>query len=255
MNSSRNRTRLEELIQSQQTYLRTRSANRSILIANIIDNITRLSQLVEHEIALDVQATNTLNALTQQLGGASNSSSNNINSNLNNQNSFSDLFSHIGPTRYYTFDLNNVDLTSLLDGRGGSSSTRGLTDEEYQRITQTITYDASINIDDSRCPITLQNFNQGQEVAQIRNCQHTFSPSALRQWFNSHQTCPVCRNNVLSSNRSNSNNNSSGSNDNNGNANGRRGGGDRDNGSSRTLRNQTNLISTLLSGIVDDLYR
>lgn len=250
MNSNRNQATLEELIQNQQTHLRTRSASRSVLVANIIDNITRLSQIIEHEIALDVQSTNALRILTQQLGNGSSSSSNNIN---NAHNSFSDLFSQVGPTRYYTFDLNNVDLIALLDGARGASSTRGLTDEEYQRITQTITYDASINIDDSRCPITLQNFNQGQEVAQIRICQHTFSPTALREWFNGHQTCPVCRSNVLSSNRSN--NNSGGANDNNnGNANGRRGGGG-DNSSTRSLRTQTNLISTLLSGIMDDLSR
>lgn len=44
-----------------------------------------------------------------------------------------------------------------------------------------------------RCPITLDNFNNGEIVTRIRSCGHTFQSAAIINWFNSNVRCPVCR--------------------------------------------------------------
>jgi hypothetical protein len=44
-----------------------------------------------------------------------------------------------------------------------------------------------------RCPITLENFHDGDTVTRIRRCGHTFQNAAITNWFNSNVRCPVCR--------------------------------------------------------------
>ena len=45
----------------------------------------------------------------------------------------------------------------------------------------------------SRCPITLEEFTDGETVTRIRHCGHTFQETAITNWFNSNVRCPVCR--------------------------------------------------------------
>lgn len=49
-----------------------------------------------------------------------------------------------------------------------------------------------ININ-SECPITQNNFLNGEEVIRIRHCNHIFEPNALMRWFAEHVRCPLCR--------------------------------------------------------------
>jgi hypothetical protein len=47
------------------------------------------------------------------------------------------------------------------------------------------------------CPITLEDIRLGNPVLRINRCGHVFSQTALRRWFRSNNTCPVCRTEVL----------------------------------------------------------
>lgn len=67
----------------------------------------------------------------------------------------------------------------------------GLTDAEIAAETQTVQYDASMNID--RCPITWDRFVEGQNVMRINRCGHFFDENAIIEWFLTHDSCPVCR--------------------------------------------------------------
>lgn len=73
----------------------------------------------------------------------------------------------------------------------------GLTDHQVELLTRTIVYDASLN--EPRCPISLEDFIAGEEIVQIIGCGHYFKCGALREWFNRHTQCPVCRYNVTNS--------------------------------------------------------
>ncbi len=43
------------------------------------------------------------------------------------------------------------------------------------------------------CPISLEPFQDGDEVMMIRHCGHIFSPVEFDTWFQSNCRCPVCR--------------------------------------------------------------
>ena len=46
---------------------------------------------------------------------------------------------------------------------------------------------------DEICPITMEEFEEGDEVCIIIHCNHLFKKEALYRWFNSNVRCPVCR--------------------------------------------------------------
>jgi hypothetical protein len=43
------------------------------------------------------------------------------------------------------------------------------------------------------CPITLDTFQEGEEVCRIRHCGHVFKHGAIQNWFRRNVRCPVCR--------------------------------------------------------------
>jgi hypothetical protein len=81
-----------------------------------------------------------------------------------------------------------------------TSSTRAnnrLTHREIERSVSTITYYSSDETE-TRCPISFEDFCVGESICKINACGHIFKREPLYQWLNNHNTCPVCRANVLS---------------------------------------------------------
>ncbi len=68
-----------------------------------------------------------------------------------------------------------------------------LTTNQINRATTTYNYSLS---EPFTCPITLEEVCIGNRVMRINVCGHVFSQTALRQWFRSNNTCPVCRTEV-----------------------------------------------------------
>jgi len=66
------------------------------------------------------------------------------------------------------------------------------TQEQIHNATIALEYDSNI-VTQTRCPITLGDFETGEIVRQIRHCGHTFCETALQNWFGSNVRCPVCR--------------------------------------------------------------
>jgi len=73
------------------------------------------------------------------------------------------------------------------------------TTEQILNATEEITFEEPnvVNEEDdtrhSRCPITLEDFADGELVTRIRHCGHTFNRPAIANWFNTNVRCPVCR--------------------------------------------------------------
>tara|TARA_R110001599_G_scaffold37549_1_gene116332 strand:+ start:435 stop:1022 length:588 start_codon:yes stop_codon:yes gene_type:complete len=44
-----------------------------------------------------------------------------------------------------------------------------------------------------RCPISHQEFAEGNPIARINSCGHVFSERGLRRWLLRNNTCPMCR--------------------------------------------------------------
>ena len=66
-------------------------------------------------------------------------------------------------------------------------------DEEIQRATTSIEYNSENPPINTRCPITLDNFQNGDEIIIITHCGHAFKTSAFTSWFRTNVRCPVCR--------------------------------------------------------------
>ena len=59
--------------------------------------------------------------------------------------------------------------------------------------TQLINYSDSETYNNTSCPITMEEFNNGEQICQIKHCGHNFREDALRNWFTTNVRCPVCR--------------------------------------------------------------
>ena len=64
--------------------------------------------------------------------------------------------------------------------------------DQLNAALETITYAQSARLN-SRCPITLEDFVEGDEVTRIRHCGHVFHTPSIRNWFSNRVRCPVCR--------------------------------------------------------------
>jgi len=78
--------------------------------------------------------------------------------------------------------INNTDLQDVMVRP---------TSEQVILATEIITWSADIS--QNSCPITLENFTEGQSICRIRFCEHMFQTVGLMRWFESHVRCPVCR--------------------------------------------------------------
>ncbi len=65
------------------------------------------------------------------------------------------------------------------------------TNEEIELATETVIYDPSYS--QVQCPISLEPFQDGDEICRIRHCRHLFRRTSLMNWFERNVRCPVCR--------------------------------------------------------------
>jgi len=108
-------------------------------------------------------------------------------SNATNATNASNNYTSNSPNAYllnYTLDdfenLSNVNMRDLV-----------------KISTAKITYCCiAVPLNDT-CPITQEEFTNNDEVTIIKNCGHIFKTRAINNWLFEHQTCPVCRHNIL----------------------------------------------------------
>ena len=67
------------------------------------------------------------------------------------------------------------------------------TRDQINNSTRRLLYSNIENPLNSSCPITLENFDNDDNVTQILGCGHIFNHESLTAWFRNHVRCPVCR--------------------------------------------------------------
>lgn len=65
--------------------------------------------------------------------------------------------------------------------------------DQINNGTRRVLYSNIENPLNSNCPITLENFDDADNVTQILGCGHIFNHESLTSWFRNHVRCPVCR--------------------------------------------------------------
>lgn len=67
------------------------------------------------------------------------------------------------------------------------------TNEQIEIATEDYIFDVNNNNTNERCPITMDTFEEGDELCRIKPCGHLFKKDALLTWFQTNVRCPVCR--------------------------------------------------------------
>ena len=62
---------------------------------------------------------------------------------------------------------------------------------QITQSTELILYDNSLP--HPSCSITLESFQEGEQVCRIIGCGHIFKQTAIQRWFERNVRCPVCR--------------------------------------------------------------
>ena len=67
------------------------------------------------------------------------------------------------------------------------------TQNQIDNATERITYSIEDNHTSISCPITLEEFQEGDALCRIKHCAHLFREQSINDWFRSNVRCPVCR--------------------------------------------------------------
>lgn len=68
------------------------------------------------------------------------------------------------------------------------------TDLEIENATTTFVCDLSNNpLTSNICPISLEDFQNGESLTRILHCRHVFKTAELTRWFTRNSHCPTCR--------------------------------------------------------------
>jgi Ring finger domain len=65
--------------------------------------------------------------------------------------------------------------------------------QQINNATEVIHYNTDIENINTSCPITLEDFQEGDVIRRICHCGHAFNEQAIQSWFRSNVRCPVCR--------------------------------------------------------------
>jgi hypothetical protein len=68
--------------------------------------------------------------------------------------------------------------------------------ETYMRLLEGVMYEKA-NFKYFDCSICLREFEEGEQLQRIPNCEHVFHEACLRKWFVQAQICPMCRGNII----------------------------------------------------------
>ena len=67
------------------------------------------------------------------------------------------------------------------------------TAEQITNSTEEFVYSDEVSLSNTSCPITLEEFQDGDDLQRILQCRHTFKKAAIQNWFRRNVRCPVCR--------------------------------------------------------------
>jgi len=80
-----------------------------------------------------------------------------------------------------------------LSQAGVEETRAGLSPIQIANATENVLYTTETFPEITQCPISLDEFEDGEVVCQIRHCRHIFKSRNIRRWFETHTCCPVCR--------------------------------------------------------------
>jgi len=84
------------------------------------------------------------------------------------------------------------DLTHLINAFTEPVPIRP-TEPVLNNATRRVQYANIVRPLNTSCPITLERFEDSNEITQILGCGHIFNSTGINSWFRNNVRCPVCR--------------------------------------------------------------
>ena len=184
LNDNRNQHQLDDLYNVMIGY------NSTMRIYN--ENVTRFLSLID-DYRRDIRIFQSQQNMNQYFN-SNIPHSNQNNQNFNNNTSRTST-ERIGVTHTGTFSQPTTLFSSLFPDLTTMFTDVVIrpTQSQINNATQTIIYRDNLSLINTRCPITMDDFINGDRICMIRNCRHCFRESAIMGWFQSSVRCPVCR--------------------------------------------------------------
>ena len=91
-------------------------------------------------------------------------------------------------------------LIYLLSQAGVDDVRAGLSPSQIENTTESVLYTTEAFPEITQCPISLEEFANGEVVCQIRHCRHIFKHINIMRWLETHTCCPVCRHDLENAN-------------------------------------------------------
>ena len=180
-NFSTNEIFLNNILHSTNNYIN--SSNNSITYLN--NSITYLNNSI---VQLNTTSNNSMLLLLNNYYLYNNYINNTNNNNTNNTNNTNNNNTQNAYLLDYTFEdyeeLSNVNMRALL-----------------KICTARIIYSCIADPVNDTCPITQEEFSSNDQVTIVKNCGHIFKTQAIEDWLYQHQTCPICRHNILANSK------------------------------------------------------
>ena len=163
--------------------------NQYDLISNQIDSLYEMLYDIRANISdLQTNNNNNNNINMQNIYNYPNIISHNNNNNTGTRNTSTN-------TTTSTSQANNLIerfITNLFNTPITNNNLRA-TPEQINNASRLVRYDVIENPSSEYCTISLQEFNDIDQVRQILYCGHIFHENSLQEWFTRNTVCPLCR--------------------------------------------------------------
>ena len=93
---------------------------------------------------------------------------------------------------YYYYPIRDLS-SNISNPTGFQDVIVAPTQEQINNASRTLVYRDTIELLNHRCPISLADFEEGDEIRQIVHCGHCFNEEAIQRWFRTNVRCPICR--------------------------------------------------------------
>ena len=91
-------------------------------------------------------------------------------------------------------EFHNIPFYGIFPAGSSSSESYDIpTINHFTNATEYCVYDRETMAGTRACPITLDEFQDNEQICRIKHCRHIFKSAALQNWFSRNAHCPVCR--------------------------------------------------------------
>ena len=158
---------------------------------NLFMNYNENMRLYQHNLSLMFRHLQSLSR-NSTVVSSSTSSNNNNTSRTRPRNRTFGLFSNLQDN--LALDIQSFPFYGIFPSGNSEPSHSIPTIQQFTNATEMCTYThESLGIISRTCPITLEEFQEHEQVHKIKHCGHFFKTIPLQNWFSRNSHCPVCR--------------------------------------------------------------